>query len=95
MFSAKLNSAARCICKTTQMTPSRHGTIASAVEDVELFESTNNARPCIYSGTVRDHETQHKNETSVSEARPFKNVPGPRGLPIIGNALKYSKFGRI
>jgi len=33
--------------------------------------------------------------TSVQtkDARPFHQIPGPRGLPIIGNMLSYSKLG--
>jgi len=30
---------------------------------------------------------------SAVDARPFQEVPGPRGLPLIGNMLSYSKLG--
>ncbi|XP_078598369.1 putative cytochrome P450 49a1 [Branchiostoma floridae x Branchiostoma japonicum] len=28
-------------------------------------------------------------------ARPFEEIPGPKGLPLIGTALEYSPFGRF
>ena len=31
-------------------------------------------------------------ETAVA-VKPFSAIPGPRGLPFAGNALKYSKLG--
>jgi len=31
--------------------------------------------------------------TTVDEAKRFEDMPGPRGLPLIGNVLSYSKFG--
>jgi len=29
----------------------------------------------------------------TAEVQPFEKIPGPRGLPFIGNMLSYSKFG--
>lgn len=31
--------------------------------------------------------------TNRSAVKDFEEMPGPRGLPLIGNALKYSKYG--
>ena len=30
----------------------------------------------------------------LTDTRPFQQIPGPRGLPLIGNMLSYSKLGR-
>jgi len=29
-----------------------------------------------------------------TDIRPFQQMPGPRGLPLIGNMLSYSKLGK-
>lgn len=50
-----------------------------------------------------DHPTTSSSEPgagldgvlSVVDARPFQEVPGPRGLPLIGNMLSYSKLGML
>ena len=30
----------------------------------------------------------------TADLKPFEQIPGPRGLPLIGNMLSYSKLGR-
>lgn len=30
----------------------------------------------------------------MSNVQPFHQIPGPRGLPLIGNMLSYSKLGK-
>ena len=42
--------------------------------------------------------SRHNDATVMSEetetaVKPFSAIPGPRGLPFAGNALKYSKLG--
>ena len=36
-----------------------------------------------------------KDLRQLKTTKPFSEMPGPRGLPIIGNAMKYSKLGEI
>ena len=31
---------------------------------------------------------------TTTDVRPFQQIPGPRGLPLIGNMLSYSKLGK-
>ncbi|XP_019631487.1 PREDICTED: cytochrome P450 10-like [Branchiostoma belcheri] len=48
--------------------------------------------------TVRSQSTGEEPEGSVayeSSARPFEEIPGPKGLPLIGTALDYSPFGQF
>ena len=37
---------------------------------------------------------QRTRTTSKEEVKSFSQIPGPRGLPLVGNALKYSKLGK-
>ncbi|XP_078670198.1 putative cytochrome P450 49a1 [Branchiostoma floridae x Branchiostoma belcheri] len=48
--------------------------------------------------TFRSQSTRAEAEGSVaceSSARPFEEIPGPKGLPFIGTAWDYSPFGRF
>lgn len=31
----------------------------------------------------------------TADSQPFEQIPGPRGLPLIGNMLSYSKLGKL
>ena len=50
---------------------------------------------------VRDEELAAAEQATVSpravtidaDVKSFDEIPGPRGLPLIGNVLSYSKFG--
>ena len=32
-------------------------------------------------------------EAELTSVKPYSAIPGPRGLPLAGNAFKYSKLG--
>jgi hypothetical protein len=35
-----------------------------------------------------------RSASAAANARSFEELPGPRGLPVIGNVLSYSRFGK-
>jgi len=46
--------------------------------------------PRFTSSSPQPESSTDENENGCS-ARPFKDIPGPRGLPLIGTALEYAK----
>ena len=40
-----------------------------------------------------EEEALVESEVGACAVKPFSDMPGPRGLPLIGNALKYTKLG--
>ncbi|XP_023932852.1 cytochrome P450 10 [Lingula anatina] len=42
---------------------------------------------------IKDPPTPHGAATHIPQARPLEEMPGPKGLPVLGNLLDYTKFG--
>ena len=47
--------------------------------------------PRFTSSSPNPQSSTGENGSSEGTARPFKDIPGPRGLPLIGTALEYAK----
>ncbi|KAI8510675.1 hypothetical protein Bbelb_115910 [Branchiostoma belcheri] len=63
---------------------------------MKLETVTRLLRPFLTEENLKKVSTRAEPEGSVaSSARPFEEIPGPKGLPLIGTALDYSPFGQF
>lgn len=76
----------RDVIETTRKEPINHVT-AALQNDVIV------TRDAMARRDVRAAEPTLDDVGVGSDIKRFEEIPGPRGLPFIGNALKYSQFG--
>jgi hypothetical protein len=58
-----------------------------------LHEMSPDSLPSLDHLNTQCHTQDQGQAEATSSAKPFNTIPGPRGLPVVGNVLKYSKFG--
>jgi hypothetical protein len=58
-----------------------------------FHEMSPDSLPSLHNLNTQCHTQDQGQAEATSTAKPFNTIPGPRGLPILGNVLKYSKFG--
>jgi hypothetical protein len=77
------------------MTSRSKAALAPCLDDDVMMQSASEVIPCIHAGFAReDSAIKETEKEELSKARPYHDIPGPRGLPVIGNALKYSTLGK-
>ena len=70
----------------------RHASLASVddLADLRQFQLEEDDHPAL-SSELSDAVSSGVRTTEI---RSFQEIPGPRGLPVIGNMLSYSKLGK-
>jgi len=63
--------------------------IASPLDD----DVIGHVLPGVATDYHEDEEMVGESEAGTCAVKPFSEIPGPRGLPLIGNALKYTGLG--
>ncbi|XP_013389553.1 cytochrome P450 10-like isoform X2 [Lingula anatina] len=58
-----------------------------------LYYITSRSYTTSATNKIKDPPTPHGAATHVPPARPLEEMPGPKGLPLLGNLLDYTKFG--
>jgi len=69
-----------------------HSSLASVddLADLRQFQLEEDDHPVLSS----ELSAAESSGIRTTEIRSFQQIPGPRGLPLIGNMLSYSKLGK-
>jgi hypothetical protein len=59
-----------------------------------VMDDSVSEHPCSFLRAKAKQEDNTAEQHEALNAKPFMEIPGPRGLPVIGNALKYTKLGK-
>ncbi len=87
-------SLLHCKCVAQTMGQRTKATLAPALTETALTEAVCPALRTDYVQDTQPGMIASSGSETCSDAKSFDEIPGPRGLPFIGNALKYTRLGR-